>query len=390
MAVRPDDDVLNALWPDEEAQIVRRRARPGEVQWWLLPRPSRPSLALPTRSPAAADALASRRAAGLPARVRRAGLAAALRWPSLHVLPIRRLTTQRRPDDLAATLSNALGQPVEFAAFMGPARANRKAVLRVSGAGGTTIAYAKVGHNGLTKALVRAEYLNLQHVHPLVPAHIRVPPVVAYLQWRESIVLITGALEGGSSPESHIPPVAPTIAVAAMGDTRSLELRASPLIRGWRSTLDNLPDGDQRQALSRGLTRLLATCGETSLYHGCWHGDWTPWNLATRGPDWCVWDWERFETGVPVGFDAVHFIAATTGTQMSSDSAQHDWTRAVGQELSAYGVAPGTERVVMAAYFLHVAMRYAEDLRPGLARLQARSEWVIDMVNHLLRDLETR
>ena len=43
------------------------------------------------------------------------------------------------------------------------------------------------------------------------------------------------------------------------------------------------------------------------LAFGAWHGDWTPWNMASTAGGLLVWDWERFATGVPVGFDALHY-----------------------------------------------------------------------------------
>jgi hypothetical protein len=43
------------------------------------------------------------------------------------------------------------------------------------------------------------------------------------------------------------------------------------------------------------------------LQHGAWHGDWTPWNMAAGGRGVLVWDLERYEEDVPVGYDVVHY-----------------------------------------------------------------------------------
>ena len=44
-----------------------------------------------------------------------------------------------------------------------------------------------------------------------------------------------------------------------------------------------------------------------ALTFGAWHGDWAPWNMASTERGLLVWDWERFTSGVPLGFDALHY-----------------------------------------------------------------------------------
>jgi hypothetical protein len=268
---------------------------------------------------------------------------------------------------------------------MGPPRANRKAVLRVTAANGATVAYAKVGHNELTRALVEAEHANITRVQDLVPHQLQVPPVLAKLDWRGNTLLITGALEGGRSPVSKAPPVEPTIAVATMSGTRSLPFEASPVLSGWHMALENPPESEIRGSILAGIKRLQEACGDTSILHGCWHGDWTPWNLSTRASDWCVWDWERFEFDVPVGFDAIHYMAATTDTDAAQSRA---WADDARRNLASYGVTRGTENIVMAAYFIHISIRYAADLTPRLTRLQERVRWSMDMMRHSILELE--
>lgn len=57
--------------------------------------------------------------------------------------------------------------------------------------------------------------------------------------------------------------------------------------------------GDALDALRDTDTRPLAM--------GAWHGDWTPWNMSRRRGRLQLWDWERFETGVPLGLDRCHY-----------------------------------------------------------------------------------
>ena len=50
-----------------------------------------------------------------------------------------------------------LGRPALLSIHIGPARANRKPVLQLLGAGGEALGYAKLGVDPLTRALVDAE-----------------------------------------------------------------------------------------------------------------------------------------------------------------------------------------------------------------------------------------
>src|SRR5205823_2021204 len=62
-----------------------------------------------------------------------------------------------------------------------------------------------------------------------------------------------------------------------------------------------------RSALLQSLDTIAATGLCTSLTFGAWHGDWSPWNMASTTGGLLVWDWERFGSGVPRGFDALHY-----------------------------------------------------------------------------------
>ena len=97
-------------------------------------------------------------------------------------------------------------------------------------------------------------------------------------------------------------------------------LAADDYWRRLRKRLEDLtarPAGDARddgtdaneeaRALANAADQLVASAGHVELTFGAWHGDWTPWNMATTATTVLVWDWERFGTGVPVGYDALHF-----------------------------------------------------------------------------------
>ena len=91
---------------------------------------------------------------------------------------------------------------------------------------------------------------------------------------------------------------------------------------------------------------------------GAWHGDWAPWNMAAHDGRVMLWDWERFETDVPVGFDALHFelqkLIRVDG--LAPRAAVTSWLRA-GASSCAVRRASDSADLVVALYLLHVGAR---------------------------------
>ena len=73
---------------------------------------------------------------------------------------------------------------------IGPARANRKPVLQVTDPAGTVLAFAKVGHNRLTRELVRHEAASLDSVGDLRLRGVRAPRVLGHVAWRDLELLV--------------------------------------------------------------------------------------------------------------------------------------------------------------------------------------------------------
>ena len=113
--------------------------------------------------------------------------------------------------------------------------------------------------------------------------------------------------------------------------------------RGLRSRLEACPPSETAGALLRVIHDLEATADTTRLAFGSWHGDWTPWNMAFSGGRVLVWDWERFENGVPVGFDAVHYQlqGAVTRNGAEAQAAAEVALFTAPMTLGPLGVRPG-------------------------------------------------
>ena len=99
---------------------------------------------------------------------------------------------------------------------------------------------------------------------------------------------------------------------------------------------------------------------------GAWHGDWTPWNMARAGRRVQLWDFERFETDVPMGLDPCHYSVNTLTRRLGTTP------RTIRAGLAAAGATPdepgSRSHVLGALYLLAVATRYlplAEGPRGG-------------------------
>ena len=142
-----------------------------------------------------------------------------------------------------------------------------------------------------------------------------VPGVLHYGQWRGLDVLVLGALPVWLRRR----PVPWPRLAAAMGEIAGVDgLRRSPMAGSsyWRRLTGRLAAADAgagRGALAAALDALAAGAAGRPLAFGAWHGDWTPWNMASTDRGLLVWDWERFTRDVPLGFDALHYWLQNRG-----------------------------------------------------------------------------
>ena len=125
-------------------------------------------------------------------------------------------------------------------------------------------------------------------------------------QWHGAEILVLEPLPTGRATRaSGELRSAAMLEIAAIGGLQRARLAGSPYLHDLRRGLAAL--GERGAPLARSLDTLAARAGDTPLAFGAWHGDWTQWNMAPHGGTLLAWDWERFATGVPVGFDALHF-----------------------------------------------------------------------------------
>jgi hypothetical protein len=124
---------------------------------------------------------------------------------------------------------------------------------------------------------------------------------------------------------------------------------------------------------------------EHRLAFGAWHGDWGRWNMGIDDGALKIWDWERYDPDVPIGFDALHFAAQSVRPGERGERRQEQtFLRSVPTALTELGVEPGQHDLVLRLYLLEIAARYVEALtHGGTPVLRRRTSWVLSLLGQL-------
>jgi hypothetical protein len=155
-----------------------------------------------------------------------------------------------------------------------------------------------------------------------------------------------------------------------------------------RSRLEASQAGPDRAALGDALDALAAAGPELSF--GAWHGDWTGWNMASTADGLLVWDWERFDLGVPVGFDFLHYRLQSdvVRTRRPPPEAAADCVRNAPSWLAPLGVATAEAHLVAILYLAELSVRYLADRQAEAgARLGQPGTWLIPAIEKAMRKL---
>jgi hypothetical protein len=146
---------------------------------------------------------------------------------------------------------------------------------------------------------------------------------------------------------------------------------AERVVLAWK--VRGEPDVAQRWALAAG-PRLQA---------GAWHGDWRRTNMSIHDNRVSLWDWERFDTGVPLGYDALHLhlteVARSVDDLTALPGKVHESAAALLQPFG-HTSADDVDLVVF-GYLLELASRYLDDDQLGAgARLGDVQRWLLPYV----------
>lgn len=272
----------------------------------------------------------------VPSRFLPRRLAPRSRW-----LPGRRRLPQG-PRTIEGHLSEVFGERVRATSHVRPAlRANRKPILEIHGASGKLLAFVKIGDSDRSRGLVRHESATLELL-AATPLKVVVSPAVLH----------HGLWNG--------------LEVLALSPLPTRRGRVSP----------SLLNRAVQEIATLGLTRV------DHVSHGdhAWHGDFSPWNMAPA-PDGrlLVWDWERFATGVPLGFDALHHFFQRALRRMSPPVAAEACLAQAVRTLTPFGLSEGESRETAVRYLITLADRYERD---GHQPLGPPSEWLSPLIDH--------
>ena len=288
-------------------------------------------------------------------------------------------------ETIEAYLTDLMMREIRVGMYLGPARANRKPVLQLLTRSGETVGFAKIGVSPLTSRLVRAERDALTLLSQADLASITIPQVLHYGVWHGLDVLVLSALP---TWERRRPVTPATLAaamreLAAVGGLRRETLAESGYLERLRGNLATADQGTEQAVLMQALDSLALSADATMLGFGSWHGDWAPWNMAYTGRGLMVWDWERFTSGVPEGFDALHFWLQTELKMRHRDS--RDAAARVIQDaprvLSPFGIDAAAARVTAVLYLADLATRYLVDRQAEAGSpLGAPGKWLLPAI----------
>ncbi len=370
------------LWPSPAAATLVRGSRrePGERvvrEFAFLPNARRPRLIVPVGVPSAAAAALRRysQALGSTERYGRAALALLMRTGlGERLLADRvRISVPAGADALRSVedvLGELLGEPVVVSLGLGNRRANQKPILHVLTPAGETRAFVKVGDTAVTRDLVRGEAAALKTAAELSLRQVTAPRLLGLIDWNDLDLLVLSPLATAPSRARQDIPYAAIDELARAGGVTTGPLRTSPY---WRKF-------DAPDELAPVLDAVERAHGDTTFEYGAWHGDFTPWNLQWRGDGVVLWDWERFATGVPLGFDALHYRQALDAARLGDANAA---TRALPDhaagDLARLGVPADRAAATVTLYLVELCARFLLASRGEAGEpLRARAHWLLE------------
>ncbi len=281
---------------------------------------------------------------------------------------------------LASHLSDMVGQPVRVSVRFGPPRPNRKPVLQLLDERGHAVGFAKLGVNALTRDLVRAETAALQAIAERDLGIVRAPRVLHAGEWKDMALLVIEALPVWGERVSKSLGVADQVAAmrTVAGPPVSRPLYAAPYVERLLARVAALPVEPATALMAESVEHARTVVA--SLPFGAWHGDWNGGNMAVRADGVLLWDWERYEVDVPLGFDLLHFELHEEVTVRGTDPAPalDALAQRCAELLAPFGVDARVARATMALYLVEIGSRYLGDSqgRSDTPRLSRVGEWI--------------
>ncbi|MEZ5193586.1 MAG: hypothetical protein R2734_14545 [Nocardioides sp.] len=248
-------------------------------------------------------------------------------------------------------------------------------MLRLTTEAGEALAFAKVGSSPVASALVRQETAALTRVADVGWQSIRAPRV-----------LRVGELRGRAPGHQRAgrrrrrPAARGAAGGADPGDRSHRRARRPAAGRDRSPGAPSRGDPGPRSAELAALADRLRDLGDRRLPLGAARtatgrrGTW-----PRSGDVLEVWDWERSDTDVPQGSDAIHFAAArvrATGDADDTDEAERRFLAELPGAAGGLRRRPCPHQDPAGAHLLHAGRRYAADLDlVPVPAVEARLAW---------------
>jgi hypothetical protein len=379
-----DTCLAEALWPG--ARIAAGRSS-GGIDYLAGPSVADPRFLLPAdRRRADAVLREFRNGGNAAARRRSAAVRAAVAvtggWPALHALSVEPEPGVPTIEDWTSTV---LGRSTSIGIQLGPRRANRKPILQVLGDDGRPIAVGKVGTTPLTRHLVEAEADALELLDQVQLPGVWVPAPLHRGAFGPSAVVMMShlPLRDARATVDEERRTAAMVTVARSHGTRTTLPADSGIVGRLHAAAVTITEPDIRAACLRCLDLVAGRPEPWEL--GCWHGDWTNWNMAALGDEVLLWDWERFDTDVPVGWDALHYaLRGAIESQGPVLDVARTLVLGADRTLAPFGVTPRMAPYVAATYLVALTVRYTLDGQRAAGGRSAKvEEWVLPVLDSL-------
>lgn len=291
---------------------------------------------------------------------------------------------------LLGHLEELLGEDLHAAIHLGPPRANRKPVLHLMDRRGGTVAFVKVGVDALTDARVRAETHALERMAADRPTGLVIPAVLAAGMWQGHAYAVLEPVPTGPGPTDVPIDTAHRIA-ASLPSPRLSPVRE----KWWLEAIELLRAGPDSEIMCRlrcAAEALETNAPEQGVPSGPTHGDFTPWNCFAGPRGVSVWDWERFATDRPIGWDALHYAVSLALRDRSTRAELRAVRRRADELTEANGGERGSGAWVYAAYLWYRGVSAVRDGQSAAGSPGgALDQWLLPELEALLaEDLAAR